>query len=1155
MNPHTAVFQAMRRAMETSTKPSEFNPESTLRILTHDGSPSPAAGRKDGSDESAGHPGTDSPIPAATEPSASLTAIRSVESIIADLASGRADASMPMPQRIGLAAKICEAVATAHAAGIVLNDIKPSLVEVGIYGDVRLKDRGAATPEGGNRARPITGTPAYMSPELARGEPSDRISDIYALGATCWRLFTLHYPLWDTDPERFWIRKRRGDLDPAPVSTLQATPAAILEICTHALAARREDRYQSAAAMADDLRAVLAGKTASFVRRGVLSRCGRFLVRQRWAISAAALVAITILALGMHHQRRLASEQAHYRNLFEAGEQALAAYRAEQISTRDQLSRQERLMAEAERQQGWEKVAEFDFSKPVDTRFAIKTYHDSARIETDAIGLWRQDAGAFELVPSPNRTFIRWSEGVGEDARIDVEVESPGKSGWNLDITVAGDPMHGYRLRIFGRDHLALETVSRGWHETLVRVDAPPIADRERMLVSLQHLSGRIQASIDGRVILDHFDPRPLYGPQHRSVSVGRFFKQHTTRIRSMRIWKHELGESVGVLDPGITMLRQGDHAGATTWFAQVHQQHPDERIRAEASFLGALSLPTTPARREAMLALARTPGHPSAPAALFTVIDDMMNGDDLASLRELCMDLHRIAPPDLNQRTIMGIAGRMAEGDAKRKAALLAALSVLAPSYVSLSRCGLSDLSALRELRLTSITAHNNLITDAEPAVSPATRSVVLAGNLLAAFPTSGGLQLEQLDLSHNPLVSLGSLAGTPLRELRLNDTALRDLRSIAETKVAILDIARSPIADAAPLHNLPLEWLNMDGTRISDLSPLARCPLVILSIQDTPVSDLGPLSGVPTLVRLHAGGSRVTGLQPLHGQQVKYLDLSRTMVADVSPLAGTPLVDLAIERTPITDLRPIAGCPISTLNLRDAPVSDLEPLRRMPLRRLDLSGRARGSMQPLVGKQLEWMALPPGPFPREELRHLAGIATQDLQIDPASPEQWNAAMAMPPMQTINGLPRARALALREVVLILLGGGRVDLRSYLPTPSRDRFIALPIIASRQEAARLAELGGGRLPLLSGPSHVAALAQSLTAAQVSRASSIHLGIASDAEGRLVWSDGSPWTGHRIGAAESARLQAATGFLCFSINKQFEVCPANQTAQVIVEIAP
>ncbi|ROP39964.1 serine/threonine-protein kinase [Saccharothrix texasensis] len=104
---------------------------------------------------------------------------------LAGLLAERGRLSPDEAARIG--GRVAAALAAAHAAGIVHRDVKPSNVLIGHDGTVKLTDFGISRAAGDGTLTDsgmITGTPAYLAPEVARGEQPDQASDLFSLGAT-----------------------------------------------------------------------------------------------------------------------------------------------------------------------------------------------------------------------------------------------------------------------------------------------------------------------------------------------------------------------------------------------------------------------------------------------------------------------------------------------------------------------------------------------------------------------------------------------------------------------------------------------------------------------------------------------------------------------------------------------------------------------------------------------------------------------------------------------------------------------------------------------------------------------------------------------------------------------------------------------------------
>ena len=102
-----------------------------------------------------------------------------------------------------LAAEICAALQSAHAAGVVHRDLKPQNVFVTSRGRLKLLDFGLARVAGQaplTSSAAVLGTPGYIAPELLAGERADARADLYALGATLLELLTGAAPRMTSDP-------------------------------------------------------------------------------------------------------------------------------------------------------------------------------------------------------------------------------------------------------------------------------------------------------------------------------------------------------------------------------------------------------------------------------------------------------------------------------------------------------------------------------------------------------------------------------------------------------------------------------------------------------------------------------------------------------------------------------------------------------------------------------------------------------------------------------------------------------------------------------------------------------------------------------------------------------------------------------------------
>jgi len=184
---------------------------------------------------------------------------------------------LPLHDALDYAVQIADALAKAHAAGIVHRDIKPGNIMVTPHGLVKVLDFGLAkrtlAPGGDEstarkedletltQAGMIVGTPSYMSPEQISGEPVDFRSDIFAFGVVLYEMLTGLRPF--KGGSAVGIARSIMDVEPPSASSVRAgLPDALDAVLARALAKKPQNRYASTAHLASELK-LIASQLAS----------------------------------------------------------------------------------------------------------------------------------------------------------------------------------------------------------------------------------------------------------------------------------------------------------------------------------------------------------------------------------------------------------------------------------------------------------------------------------------------------------------------------------------------------------------------------------------------------------------------------------------------------------------------------------------------------------------------------------------------------------------------------------------------------------------------------------------------------------------------------------------------------------------------------
>ncbi len=284
---------------------------------------------------------------------------RSLEAVLDSIreGDGKTRSTYPLPRLLQVLENVCSAVAYAHSRGVMHRDLKPANIMLGDFGEVQLMDWGLAksgnvrnrpapallrdetiqasfpsqsyrtnmkalleerVPEvslseavnimrsdsniWGTRRGTVAGTPAYMSPEQARGdlEALDERSDIYSLGAILYEMLTNTPPILASTETEIVQEVISGNIQPPEIrSPTRRTPPELSRIAMRALATAPEERYQSVIDFQHDLRAFLDGLTVYRSEANFWATLLRLSRHYKWASFLTGMMLTVLIGAAM----------------------------------------------------------------------------------------------------------------------------------------------------------------------------------------------------------------------------------------------------------------------------------------------------------------------------------------------------------------------------------------------------------------------------------------------------------------------------------------------------------------------------------------------------------------------------------------------------------------------------------------------------------------------------------------------------------------------------------------------------------------------------------------------------------------------------------------------------------------------------------------
>ncbi|MBD3243460.1 MAG: protein kinase, partial [Chitinivibrionales bacterium] len=456
--------------------------------------------------------------------------------------------------RIRAFLKLCDGLSFAHDAGYIHQDVKPDNIMLGPYGEVLLLDWGSAlrADEAGRVAgKGLFGTPAYMSPEQARRERADIRSDVYCVGATFFHALTLRHPTWADNPEEFWEKKRRGDIDLPTEGERRRVPAALLDISLKAMSPAPDERYQSVAAFADELKRYQAGQAVRAHRETIVEMFVRWYRKNKrifWVSSLSSLVVAGVAWLLLREKiKEWITWQPVYHETFDGKTIADIAGR-------------------------WDSYYSADWQQAVPEPLPGSSS-------------WRVVDGTLEGHCRYDLHNITYARPIPGDIRVEWSV-TPVAKPLNLNCYIAGvTRFDGYTFHIASQDPRSCKLTKGRDAQVLASAILPsPIETGTTYHLRMERDGKHVRFAIDGRVLFDYRDPEVLNGIGHQTFGFENN-NDNVLRIDNVKVFYHPLPLKVSPLATPDYLFEQGLYSRALAVYRALRAAYPDNEVGHSARY------------------------------------------------------------------------------------------------------------------------------------------------------------------------------------------------------------------------------------------------------------------------------------------------------------------------------------------------------------------------------------------------------------------------------------------------------------------------------------------------------------------------------------------------------------------------------------------
>lgn len=809
---------------------------------------------------------------------------RSLQEILDGIRLGTVDlvSRYSLTELLNVFLKICDAVAFAHARGVIHRDLKPANIMAGAFGEVLVMDWGLAKvlgqgdKETGRKGEEeidaihslrsdqalgdtgegkIQGTLAYMPPEQAEGrrEAMGPHSDVYSLGAILYQILCLDPPIQgDTFNKALDNIKAGLILPPERRNILRRDiPLELSAVAMKALSREISGRYNNVDALAQDVRLFLEGRAVSAKEDSFFEGITKLIRRNREFFATATAAALLLATFGIYS----------FSEIVQRKNTAINAQRD---------ADQQRQAADRQR------IKVIEANREIARRFANQ---------------------ALDLIDAGR---MREAKQRAEDA---LEIADNTPYGWYAQAMIAqAENLHREALELF---KVALERDPNHTDSKLAMTKSQ---------LAINELA-KVAAVFEAE---DKDDKNSTPNPAVETDLEGNFtnlfdavdLKNDTPEIKI----EEDINDWRAILKYADTAMQLGRYDRAEQGYQQALEAMALENVlpfeidyakrkKAQARVRG-LCEPWY-AERDKLF------GTEKAQAVLSKMNEVNPNHHNTETSpwryqvqrgRLVAMTLENGAYTQFLE-PLKGLLLRELTFNNCPKLTEITALKGMALGSLTLNDCTeIEDLEPLKGMPLTELVLRNcPQLENLSPLEGIPLTSLVIEGcGNIADISLLKNMPLERLEIDSLGAKNIGVLHGMPLKQLKLGRLAP--------------DEPSVKMEDLNFLAGMPLKQLALRCDGATDLSPISGMPLTELAITSDTLADIAPVATLKPLESLALSCGKLESIEPLGKLPLARLDLSYCdRLADISPLKGILLEWLSLDLTAVNDLSPLKDMPLT--------------------------------------------------------------------------------------------------------------------------------------------------------------------------------------------------------------------------------------------------